>query len=166
MPREYYIRFGPDTRCSSRQPIQRDRVLRADDVFTIDLGPVWDGHEGDYGDTFVLGSNPDHLRCTQAAREIFEHARIAWIQGLSGSALYAYADALAREHGCSLVHDTAGHRVSDFPHALYGKHRLAEADFAPGDGIWVLEVQVCDLALPIGAFFEDVLLQEPGPART
>ena len=57
------------------------------------------------------------------------------------------------------MRETAGHRVSDFPHALYGKHRLAEADFVPGDGIWVLEVQVRDLERPIGAFFEDVLLK-------
>lgn len=58
-----------------------------------------------------------------------------------------------------MVHDIAGHRVSDFPHALYGKHRLANADFIPGDGIWVLEIQVRDLASPIGAFYEDVLLR-------
>lgn len=154
-----YVRFGPDTQCTSRQPVDRHRKLRADDLFTIDLGPVWDGYEGDYGDTFVMGEDPDHRRCTQAARHIFERTRLAWAQGLSGSALYDLADGLAREHGCSLVRETAGHRVSDFPHALYGKHRLAEADFMPGDGIWVLEVQVRDLERPIGAFFEDVLLR-------
>ena len=30
----------------------------------------------------------------------------------------------------------------------------------PADGIWVLEIQVRDRALPIGAFYEDVLLRE------
>lgn len=154
-----YVRFGPDTQCTSRQPVDRNRRLRPDDLFTIDLGPVWDGYEGDYGDTFVMGGDPHHERCTRAARDIFEQAQRAWRQGLSGSALYEFADGLARTHGCALVHETAGHRVSDFPHALYGKHRLAEADFVPGDGIWVLEVQVRDLQLPIGAFFEDVLLR-------
>jgi CDP-4-dehydro-6-deoxyglucose reductase len=159
-----YVRFGPDTQCTSRQPVDRHRKLRADDVFTIDLGPVWDGYEGDYGDTFVMGSNPDHRRCTQAARDIFAQTQLAWTQGLSGSALYDFADGLAREYGCSLVRETAGHRVSDFPHALYGKHRLAEADFVPHDGIWVLEVQVRDLERPIGAFFEDVLLTSSTPS--
>ncbi|SCX69053.1 NAD(P)H-flavin reductase [Variovorax sp. EL159] len=156
-----YVRFGPDTQCTSRQQVDRHRKLRADDVFTIDLGPVWDGYEGDYGDTFVMGADPDpdHQRCSQAARDIFEQTQQAWKQGLSGSALYDFADGLAHGHGCSLVRETAGHRVSDFPHALYGKHRLAEADFVPGDGIWVLEIQVRDLTRPIGAFFEDVLLR-------
>lgn len=50
--------------------------------------------------------------------------------------------------------------MADFPHALYGKHQLAQADFVPADGIWVLEIQVRDRALPIGAFYEDVLLRD------
>ncbi|WP_296801565.1 M24 family metallopeptidase, partial [Variovorax sp.] len=112
---------------------------------------MWDGYEGDYGDTFVRGADADHERVTRAARDIFERAQDAWRQGLSGTALYDFASELARTHGCALVRETAGHRVSDFPHALYGKHRLAEADFVPGDGIWVLEVQVRDLERPIGA---------------
>ena len=49
-----------------------------------------------------------------------------------------------------------GHRVSDFPHALYGVQAGARR-LAPADGIWVLEIQVRDLALPVGAFYEDVL---------
>lgn len=154
-----YVRFGPDTQRTSREPVDRQRRLREDDVYTVDLGPVWDGYEGDYGDTFVRGADADHARVTRAARDIFERAQEAWRQGLSGAALYDFASELARTHGCALVRETGGHRVSDFPHALYGKHRLAEADFVPGDGIWVLEVQVRDLERPIGAFFEDVLLK-------
>lgn len=166
-----YIRFGPDTQCTWRQPVERHRTLHADDIFVIDIGPVWDGYEGDYGDTFVLGSNADYERCAQAARDIFMHTRAAWMQGLAGDALYEHANTLARKRGYVLVQDAAGHRVSDFPHALYGKHRLAEADFVPDDGIWVLEIQVQDAVRPIGAFFEDVLLKRfvkrpiGGPAR-
>ena len=89
-------------------------------------------------------------------------ARLDWL-GATGEALYDRADAYAREYGCALVREIPGHRVSDFPRAV--RHKLAHADFAPADGIWVLEIQVRDLALPVGAFYEDVLLRGPEATR-
>lgn len=154
-----YVRFGPDTQSPAVHPTDRQRVLGADDIFVVDIGPVWDGYEGDYGDTYSTGANVDQLRCAQAARQVFERTRLAWLGGLTGAALYDIADVYAREYGCTVVREIAGHRVADFPHALYGKHQLANADFIPADGIWVLEIQVRDLTLPIGAFYEDVLLR-------
>lgn len=154
-----YVRFGPDTQSPPVQRTDYDRKLQAHDIFVLDIGPVWDGHEGDYGDTFVLGADADRLRCAEAAREVFRRARLAWLEGLTGAALYDRASEYAREHGCELVREIPGHRVSDFPHALYGKHLLAQADFVPADGIWVLEIQVRDAQRPIGAFYEDVLLR-------
>lgn len=154
-----YVRFGADTQSPSVQPTDFQRRLREEDVFVVDIGPVWDGYEGDYGDTFVLGADTDRQRCAEAARQVFHSTREAWLQGLSGAALYDRAEAFAREHGCELVREIPGHRVADFPHALYGKHKLADADFVPADGIWVLEIQVRDRKLPIGAFYEDVLLR-------
>ncbi|OWQ90448.1 2Fe-2S ferredoxin [Roseateles aquatilis] len=153
-----YARIGADTPLGSRQPIDPGRRLQREDIFTVDLGPVWDGYEGDYGDTFHLGADEDHARCVAAARAVFDETRAAWLHGRRGIDLYAFAQERAASRGCTLVRETAGHRVSDFPHALYGGHRLAEADFIPASGIWVLEVHVRDLVRPIGAFFEDVLL--------
>ncbi|MBB1594243.1 NAD(P)H dependent flavin oxidoreductase family protein [Achromobacter sp. UMC46] len=154
-----YVRFGADSQSPAVHPTDRRRTLGEDDIFVVDIGPVWDGYEGDYGDTFVTGADADRQRCAQAARDVFKRTRLAWLDGLTGQALYDVADDYAHEYGCALVRDIAGHRVSDFPHALYGKHQLANADFIPGDGIWVLEIQVRDLRLPIGAFYEDVLLR-------
>ncbi len=154
-----YVRFGPDTQSPPIQRTDYDRRLQEHDIFVLDIGPVWDGHEGDYGDTFVLGADADRLRCAEAAREVFRRARLAWLEGLTGAALYDRAAGYARELGCELVREIPGHRVSDFPHALYGRHLLAQADFVPADGIWVLEIQVRDAQRPIGAFYEDVLLR-------
>jgi CDP-4-dehydro-6-deoxyglucose reductase len=154
-----YVRFGPDTQSPPIQRTDYDRKLQEHDIFVLDIGPVWDGHEGDYGDTFVLGADADRLRCAEAAREVFRRARLAWLEGLTGAALYDRASEYARELGCELVREIPGHRVSDFPHALYGKHLLAQADFVPADGIWVLEIQVRDAERPMGAFYEDVLLR-------
>jgi len=155
-----YIRFGADSQSPAIHPTDRQRVLGEDDIFVVDIGPVWDNYEGDYGDTFATGPSADHARCAEAARLVFQRTRLAWLQGLTGVALYDAADGYARDYGCTVVREIPGHRVSDFPHALYGKHQLAAADFVPSDGIWVLEIQVRDLHLPIGAFYEDVLLRD------
>ncbi|RBL82597.1 2Fe-2S ferredoxin, partial [Streptomyces cavourensis] len=154
-----YVRFGADTQSPAVHPTDFQRRLGDKDMFVVDIGPVWDGYEGDYGDTFVVGADADRQRCAEAARQVFARTREAWLQGLSGAALYDRAEDFAREHGCELVREIPGHRVADFPHALYGKHQLADADFVPADGIWVLEIQVRDRTLPIGAFYEDVLLR-------
>jgi CDP-4-dehydro-6-deoxyglucose reductase len=153
------VRFGADTVCTSREGGNPDRRLQDSDILFIDIGPVWDGYEGDYGDTFVMGSNPAYQQCAAAARAVFEEASAAWRDGATGVALYALADVAAKRHGCTLVHEMPGHRIADFPHALYGRHQLAQAGFAPSEGLWVLEIQLRHSALAIGAFFEDVLLR-------
>ncbi|WP_431261219.1 M24 family metallopeptidase [Roseateles chitinivorans] len=109
------VRFGEDTTCTSREPGDPSRRLRADDIVFIDIGPVWDGYEGDYGDTFVFGDDEAHRRCAEAARAVFAEARTAWVGGASGVDLYALAETAAQRHGCTLVREMAGHRVSDFP---------------------------------------------------
>ena len=35
-----YVRFGPDTQRTSREPVDRQRRLREDDVYTVDLVPA------------------------------------------------------------------------------------------------------------------------------
>jgi hypothetical protein len=62
------VRFGANTLKTFRQRPAPDTVLGADDMFFVDLGPVFDGHEGDVGDTFVTGANPDMQACAAAAR--------------------------------------------------------------------------------------------------
>ena len=80
-------------------------MLRDDDTFVVDIGPVWDGYEGDYGDTFVTGRDDAGARCARAAREVFRRARLDWLAGATGEALYDRADAYAREYGCALVRE-------------------------------------------------------------
>ena len=37
-------------------------VLGDNDIFFVDIGPIYGDTEGDAGDTFVVGDDPDHLR--------------------------------------------------------------------------------------------------------
>lgn len=113
-----YIRFGDDSIKTPRQPILRQRRLRASDIAVIDIGPVWNGYEGDFGDTFVFGDRELHHQCVEAARQVFAATREAWRTGLTGRALYDHAERSAARGGWLLERDLAGHRISDFPHAL------------------------------------------------
>jgi len=153
-----YIRFGADTVRPPREGIDRQRRLRATDIAVVDLGPVWDGYEGDYGDTFVFGDAPLHLACTTALHEVFDETRQAWLRGLTGRELYDFAEQSAVAKGWRLARNLAGHRLADFPHALFESKQLADLEIAPSEMAWVLEIQLCHPTEPVGGFFEDMLM--------
>ncbi|MDD1963232.1 M24 family metallopeptidase [Pseudomonas sp. 39004] len=160
-----YIRFGDDTIRTPRQGIDLQRRLRATDIAVVDLGPVWDGYEGDYGDTFVFGEHPLHQACVTALHEVFEETRQAWCDGLTGRELYDVAERSALAKGWQLERNLAGHRIADFPHALFGQDKLADLDIVPSEMVWVLEIQLCHPTEPVGAFFEDILVGQARPAK-
>jgi NAD(P)H-flavin reductase/ferredoxin len=157
-----YIRFGEDTVRTPRQGIDPERKLRATDIAVVDLGPVWDGYEGDYGDTFVFGEHPLHQACVKALHEVFDETRDAWHRGLTGRELYDFAEHSAIAKGWRLERNLAGHRIADFPHALFGQDKLAELEIVPSEMVWVLEIQLCHPTEAVGGFFEDILIGENG----
>lgn len=153
-----YIRFGDDTVRPPREGIDPLRRLRASDIAVVDLGPVWDGYEGDYGDTFVFGEAPLHLACKKALHEVFDETREAWKRGLTGCELYDFAESRAVSKGWRLARNLAGHRIADFPHALFECKELAALEIPPSEMAWVLEIQLCHPTEPVGGFFEDILM--------
>ncbi|MGY3024712.1 NAD(P)H-flavin reductase/ferredoxin [Pseudomonas lurida] len=153
-----YIRFGDDTVRPPREGIDRQRRLRATDIAVVDLGPVWDGYEGDYGDTFVFGDSPLHLACRTALHAVFDETREAWLRGLTGRELYDFAEQSAQSKGWRLARNLAGHRLADFPHALFENKELADLEIPPSEMAWVLEIQLCHPTEPVGGFFEDMLM--------
>lgn len=157
------IRFGANTLKTFRERSAPDTVLGDSDIYFIDLGPVFDGHEGDVGDTFVVGDDPTMHACANAARDLFTLTAARWREGTTGVELYAYADAQAAAMGWRLNHESKGHRVGDYPHAVHKAGSLGHFDAAPVPGLWILEIQIAHPTLPIGAFFED-LLNGPPPS--
>ncbi|HEY4143683.1 M24 family metallopeptidase [Pinirhizobacter sp.] len=154
------IRFGANTLKTYRQPSVPDTRLGEHDIFFVDLGPVFDGHEGDVGDTFVLGDDPLMHACATAARELYTSVAACWREGgRSGQGLYEFATAQAQAMGWRLNHAAKGHRVGDFPHAVHKAGNLGDFDAEPVPGLWVLEIQIAHPDRPIGAFFEDLLVQ-------
>ncbi|MET0274680.1 MAG: M24 family metallopeptidase [Phenylobacterium sp.] len=154
------IRFGPGTLETFHGDFQPDYVLKADDLFYVDLGVVWDGHEGDAGDTFVVGEDPEMHACAQAARTLWHEVAARWRdEGLSGLGLYDFARDRAEAMGWRLNWEVKGHRVSDFPHAIYKAGKLGDFDATPAAGLWILEIQIAHPTRPIGAFYEDLLYE-------
>ncbi len=56
------VRFGPNTTLNFDDPSHPDVVLGDDDIFFVDIGPIHGGCEGDAGDTFAVGDDPDMIR--------------------------------------------------------------------------------------------------------
>jgi Xaa-Pro aminopeptidase len=152
------LRFGANTLKTFRQRSAPDTVLGEQDIYFIDLGPVFDGHEGDVGDTFVLGDDPVMHACADAARELFARGAARWREGVTGVALYDYVGREATAMGWRLNYATKGHRVGDYPHAVHKAGTLGAFDAAPVPGLWILEIQIAHPTLPIGAFYEDLLM--------
>lgn len=156
------IRIGENTTRIYRERSTPDVRLGENDIYFIDLGLVFDGHEGDVGDTFVVGHAPEKQACADAARELFHSVADAWrTQDLSGEALYAFANERAEAMGWRFNHAIKGHRVSDFPHAVHKAGDLGELGVAPSSGLWILEIQIAHPTEPYGAFYEDLLTRTP-----
>lgn len=152
------IRIGSNTTRTYRQRSDPNVRLGPNDSYFIDLGLVFDGHEGDVGDTFVVGDAPERLACAEAARTLFDEVADAWrTRALSGQALYAFAGERAEAMGWRLNHAIKGHRVSDFPHAIHKGGDLGDLAAPPSDGLWILEIQLAHPNEPFGAFHEDLL---------
>ncbi|EIM01515.1 (Fe-S)-binding protein [Rhodanobacter thiooxydans] len=152
------IRIGTNTVKTYRQRSDPGVRLGKNDSYFIDLGLVFEGHEGDVGDSFVVGHAPQRQACAQAARALFGEVAAAWrAQGLSGQALYALAGERAEAMGWRLNHAIKGHRVGDFPHAIHKGGDLGELEASPSSGLWILEIQIAHPTEPFGAFHEDLL---------
>jgi Xaa-Pro aminopeptidase len=156
------IRIGANTLKTYRERSDPTVRLGEDDIYFIDLGLVFDGHEGDVGDTFATGPSPERRACAEAARTLFGEVAQAWRnEGLSGRALYGFASDRAQAMGWRFNHAIKGHRLGDYPHAVHKAGDLGTLDRAPSPGLWVLEIQIAHPTEPYGAFHEDLLA---GPA--
>lgn len=134
-------------------------TLEQNDLFFIDIGPVFFDHEADYGETFTVGTDPRLSKLQDATKKIFYATQAAWKSNkLSGAQLYQFAEAEALKLNLKLNSNMYGHRLGDFPHAVHYKGKLGTLDFSPASHMWVLEIHLLDESINRGAFFEDILI--------
>jgi methionyl aminopeptidase len=159
------VRFGENTTKDFLDRSNLDITLGENDIFFVDIGPIFGDTEGDAGDTFVEGDNPEHHRIKRDVREIWNLARTDWFElGLTGRDLYNTAQRYSAERGWKLNFELAGHRLSDYPHHAHYSGSMGEVDIVPSSDLWVLEIHVAHPEGTFGAFFEDTLLVDQGLA--
>jgi methionyl aminopeptidase len=155
------VRFGPNTTKDFMERSEPGVVLGGDDIFFVDIGPIYEGTEGDAGDTFVVGSDPEHHRAKLEVRDIWDEVRNEWFtSGATGHDLYEFATATAEGLGWKLNLDLSGHRLCDYPHSAHYDGALADVEFRPNPNLWVLEIAIAHPDRPFGAFYEDLLLED------
>jgi methionyl aminopeptidase len=157
------VRLGSNT---ARQFLDRsgdDVVLGDNDIFFVDIGPIYRGVEGDAGDTFVRGESDEHARAVRDVHDIWDEVRTAWLgEKLTGESLYALATQSAAKRGWQLNLDLSGHRLSDYPHRAHFDGSMAEVGIVPAPDLWVLEIAIVHPDGSFGAFYEDMLLLDQG----
>ena len=152
------VRVGANTRLIWKEPSPDDPALGEHDLFFVDLGPVFNGHEGDGGTTFVVGDDAEMRACADDCRTLWERVAAAWRElRPTGRELYAFAQKEAEAMGWVFNHHVKGHRVGDFPHAIRKTPTLGAVGHVPGEGLWILEIQIRHPSKPFGAFHEDLL---------
>jgi Xaa-Pro aminopeptidase len=106
------FRIGKNTLCAFKEESDQEICLKANDHFFIDVGPVFFEHEGDYGETFIVGQNPEALRLKHISEQLFLEAKENFFQmHCSGKALYDFLAKRAEELDVNLNLKTLGHRV-------------------------------------------------------
>lgn len=153
------IRFGENTLLPFGKPGHAELRLKENDIFFFDIGPVFEGHEGDVGRPFVVGHDPEMERCRQDAGEIWNEVRDHWrVNRVSGERLYRFAETTAARRGWVLALEKAnGHRIADFPHAARSRGSIEGFANIPAPNRWILEIQIRHPVRPFGAFYEDLL---------
>lgn len=136
------------------------------DLLFIDVGPIIDNHEADFGRTVVLNKsnstiNSEFIKLAKASEVIFRETEQYWQQTkATGLKLFEFAQAQSLEKGYRLDHRMAGHRLGDFPHQVFSKQKLFEYEKSPIKNIWVLEIHIVDDNLMRGSFFEDIMIEK------
>ncbi len=155
------LRFGPNTLMNFKE-VSAPYVLQEEDIFFIDIGPVLEGHEADYGETFSLGSQFDHKHIAESAKKVFHEVGEHWLTFRPpGPELYEFAKERADHYGYYLNMGSDGHRIGDFPHHVHFKGALVECEETVIPDAWILEIHLYDPKRRFGAFYEDILTDRP-----
>ena len=148
-----------------------DYTLGDDDILFLDLGPVFEEYEADFGRTFVIGSDPAKLKMRDDVAKAFAEGKRHFKEtpDITASQLYAYAVSLAERYGWEFGGPIAGHLIGQFPHERIASDKITlyvhpesplpmrSTDENGRLRHWILEIHFIDRERRIGGFFEELL---------
>src|ERR1700678_3093952 len=94
-----------------------DLTTTDDDIVFLDLGPVFEEWEADFGRTFVIGSDPVKLKLRDDIAKAFADGKQYFKDhpDVTGAELFHYAKCLAAQYGWEFGGVIAGHLIGQFP---------------------------------------------------
>lgn len=148
-----------------------DLTIADDDILFLDLGPVFEEWEADFGRTFVVGADPFKLKLRDDVGQAFAEGKRYFQQtpDITARQLFAHATSLAGKFGWEFGGPIAGHLIGQFPHekiagdkvSLYVHPDSSLAMRSPDEKgrrrHWILEIHFVDRERQIGGFFEELL---------
>lgn len=164
------IRSGPNT-LSPFSDNPPDRIIEPGDILYVDLGPVFEAWEADFGRTYVLGDDPEKNRLRDALEPMWYKvkARYDAKPDMTGAELYDIACEEAQQEGWQIGAHLAGHIIGSFPHERIPKDKtklyitkgnvgsMATPDKDGRKRHWILEIHLRHPSGKYSGFFEQLL---------
>lgn len=148
-----------------------DLTVGEDDIVFLDLGPVFESWEADFGRTFAIGQDARKRKLSEDVGRAFAEGKRYFQQmpEITGSQLFAYAVGLAEKYGWEFGGQIAGHLIGQFPHEKIAGDKVTlyihpeshlpmrSRDEKGRQRHWILEIHFIDRAHEMGGFFEELL---------
>jgi Xaa-Pro dipeptidase len=148
-----------------------DLTIGEDDILFLDLGPVFEQWEADFGRTFVLGSDPLKLKMCQDIKSAFVEGKQYFKDhpGISSREFFHYVESLAAKYNWEFGGPIAGHLIGQFPHERIADDKVTLYVHPKSDLLmcsldeegrrrhWILEIHFVDREQEIGGFYEELL---------
>ena len=148
-----------------------DLTMTEDDIVFLDLGPVFEEWEADFGRTFVVGNDPIKHKLCRDIEEAFADGKRYFREHpeITAAELYGYAQRQAMQAGWEYGGPIAGHLIGVFPHekiagdkiTLYvhpeNHNRMQTPEASGRKRHWIYEIHFVDRKRQIGGFYEELL---------
>lgn len=146
-------------------------TIQDDDILFVDLGPVFEAWEADFGRTFVLGSDPWKQKLREDVGKAFAVGKQYFKENpeITSGQFFRYIESLAPQYGWEFGGTIAGHLIGQFPHEKIAGDK-ATLYIHPDSNLpmrsldengrprhWILEIHFVDRKREIGAFYEELL---------